>query len=162
LRKSRNGGFTLIELLVVIGVIGVLAAIAITNYILGLQRARQKQTMSDMKTIAMAWEARATEVKGYTAAAWSMPAEPLTPQEVEALLVPTYAKSFPRLDGWGHPYGFAADEKIGATSSATEYAIRSAGSDGKFDGNDYTPGTTNHFDCDIVYANGAFVVYPEK
>src|SRR5437763_14267573 len=34
-----------------------------------MQRARQKRSMADMRTIATAWESRATEVNQYTAAA---------------------------------------------------------------------------------------------
>ena len=76
--------------------------------------------------------------------------------------MPTYTKSLPQADGWAHAYGYAMDQKLGASQSASEYAIRSAGSDGTFDGTTYTQGAISHFDCDLVYANGAFVTYPEK
>jgi general secretion pathway protein G len=59
------------EILIVIAVIAILAAIAIANYVTGLQRARQKRTMADIRTIASAWEARATETKGYSAAGYT-------------------------------------------------------------------------------------------
>ena len=66
--KKNQKGFTLIELLIVVAIIGILAAIAIPNLLTAMQRAKQKRTMADMRTIATAWEARATDVNKYTAA----------------------------------------------------------------------------------------------
>lgn len=163
MKRTRTGGFSLIELLVVVGIVGILAAIAIVNYRMGIERAKQKRTMSDMRTIAIAFEARATDVHGYNAAGaasgWSMPANTLSQAQVDGLLAPTYLKTIPRVDGWNRPYGFSLDEPVGGLD-ANVYAIRSAGSDGVFDGTSYTPGTTTDFDCDIVYSNGNFISYP--
>src|SRR5204863_8921356 len=58
-----------LELLIVVAIIGILAAIAIPNLLTAMQRARQKRSMADMRTIATAWESRATETNNYTAAA---------------------------------------------------------------------------------------------
>src|SRR5947208_16735913 len=66
-RKEK--GFALIGLLFVVAIIGILAAIAIPNLLTAMQRARQKRSMADMRTIATAWESRATETNNYTAAA---------------------------------------------------------------------------------------------
>ena len=60
--KRNQKGFTLIELLIVVAIIGILAAIAIPNLLTAMQRAKQKRTMADIRTIATAWEARATDV----------------------------------------------------------------------------------------------------
>src|SRR5438270_13990627 len=46
----------------IVAVIGILAAIAIPNLLTAMQRSKQKRTMADMRTIATAWEARATDV----------------------------------------------------------------------------------------------------
>lgn len=162
MRRVRNRGFTLIELLVVVAIIGVLAGIAIYNYLLALQRAKQKRTMEDMRTIAQAWEAKGAETHGYNAAGFNFPGAPVTADDLDQLLVPTFAKSLPKFDGWSRPFGYGLDQPIGGGSSASAYSIRSMGADAKFDGATYTPGTTNSFDCDIVYANGSFVTYPER
>ena len=78
IRKNQKG-FTLIELLIVVAIIGILAAIAIPNLLTAMQRAKQKRSMADMRTIATAWEARATDMNRYNAAgACSIPGTAIT------------------------------------------------------------------------------------
>jgi prepilin-type N-terminal cleavage/methylation domain-containing protein len=161
MRQRRFAGFTLIEILIVMGIIAVLALIAIANYVTGLERARQKRSMADMRTIATAWEARATEVKGYSAAGFTFPALPVAYDDLRDALVPTYANPLPQRDGWGQPFQFAADEAWG-TLKAQSYGIRSSGRDRRFDSATYTPGQFDNFDCDVVYANGNFITYPSR
>jgi len=158
----RQRGFTILEVLIVVAIIGIVAAIAIANYLNALQRTKQKRTMADIRSVAIAWESRAVDNKAYNAAAapFNVPPNAITYSDLTTLLAPTYMRNIPRQDGWGYNLDFTMDQPIGGPQAAA-YAIRSPGRDGVFSGNAYTAGPTTEFDCDIVYSGGAFVVWPE-
>lgn len=157
MKRKLERGFTLLEVLMVIAIIGILAALAIVNYLSALNRAKQKRTVADIRTIATSWESRASETARYNAAGFTFPTVPVTFAQLSTMLVPTYSQTLPRIDGWNRPLDFATD----AANPATEYAVRSAGRDGQYHQGMYTPGATTNFDCDIVYSAGSFVVYPD-
>ncbi len=159
MNKRNQKGFTLIELLIVVAIIGILAAIAIPNLLTAMQRAKQKRTMADIRTIATAWEARATDVNKYNAAgAIVLPAVTLNHDTMTTILSPTYIKSLPPKDGWGNNFVYNADVDFGGIA-AQDYSVLSFGRDGKIDSR---PGlATTNFDCDIIYQAGGFSQYPE-
>ena len=166
--NSHSRGFTILETLIVCAIIGMIAAIAIPMYMNSQDRARQAKTMENMRTIGAAWEARAAETKSYNAAGaatFTLPANDVDLASLTAMLSPTYTKAVPSADGWGHDLEFYIDYAIGSSTQATTYAVASPGRSGALDRatrktKKYTVGTTTNFDCDIVYSNGSFVVYP--
>ena len=126
-----------------IPLIGILAAIAIPNFLTATQRAKQKRTMADIRTIAQEVETYATTKGAY-------------PESLAGLDLQTTK------DGWGHPLRYEcipdAEKRCGG------YGIVSAGRDQEFEYDslsDYEHEEKASFDADIVLVNGSFVQYPE-
>jgi hypothetical protein len=76
----------------------------------------------------------------------------LTSATLQFYLAPTYIRNFATGDGWRRAWGYFADQNFtdpdGTGAKAQTYAIRSLG-------------PTTDFNCDIVYENGNFIVFPE-
>jgi type II secretory pathway pseudopilin PulG len=143
--------------LVVVAIIGILAAIAVPNLLTAMQRSKQKRTMADVRSVATAVEAYGTDKGGYPAVG--------SYDELPPLLSPTYIKQMPKVDGWGKPLRYACTQM--EQGRCTHYALGSGGKDMTFERNtlaEYVaspPGGTSDFNCDIVFADGNFVEYPE-
>lgn len=143
-------GFSIIELLVVITIIGIIAAIAIPNLLNGLQRGKQKSTMSDIRSIG-------TAVESYQIDYGHPPHQDSFGDiagTIQGLLEPTYIKILATEDSWntGIKYISPTDDN--------SYSIRSCGKDRINDGNT-TPGTTTKYNNDILYSNGQFTIWPD-
>jgi prepilin-type N-terminal cleavage/methylation domain-containing protein len=64
-RSIRSPGFTLIELLIVVGIIALLAGIAVPNFLEAQTRAKVSRAMADQRTIATALESYRVDQPDY-------------------------------------------------------------------------------------------------
>jgi hypothetical protein len=110
-----------------------------------------KEVMSDLRSLATAVEARATDTNEYPN---------VTFEELEALLAPTYIRELPKTDFWGTPYLYVGN--------AQHYRFVSAGADRRFEWSsrqlDLTltePRFSKSLDADIIFQDGIFVQSPE-
>ena len=155
----RRRGFTLIELLVVVAIIGIIVAIVIVNLFNAIQRARQKRSMGDMHTIAVALESYATDQNYYpAAAALALPSGLALPTgtigAIAGSISPTYIRVVPFQDGWNSYFLY------GTSPSKSDFALCSSGADGVPETSPVGGATTN-FNADIILVNGAFVQFPD-
>lgn len=139
--------------LALVAIIGILAAIAIPNLLTAMNRSKQKRTAADMRSIASALEAYATDNNKYPPGS--------SAADLTSALTPLYIKTLPGLDGWANPIRY----ECWPAGECASYALASAGADKVFEHDSlqaYTAGTkTTNFNNDLVFANGQFVQYPE-
>jgi type II secretion system protein G len=159
IRRDKRG-FTLIELLIVVAIIGIIVAIAIPNLLNAIQRAKQKRTMADMRSIGTAAEAYAVDTNRYPAAAgWAYPSGCSYPSTtftsaIAGVLAPTYIRTIPLKDGWNSWFVYSS------FNNSLDYVIASNGKNGTSDGTAVV-GPTTDFNADIVFADGQFIQFPE-
>lgn len=159
IRRDKRG-FTLIELLIVVAIIGIIVAIAIPNLLNAIQRAKQKRSMADMRSLGTAAEAYAVDTNQYPAAAgYALPSSITWPPgatlvaTVQDALQPTYIRTLPLKDGWNSWFQYATG------TNNQDYVIASGGKNGATEA--FLGGPTTDFNADIIFTDGQFIQWPE-
>lgn len=143
-------GFTLIELLIVVAIIGIIAAIAIPNLLVALQKGKQKATMGDMKSVGTALEV-------YTTDNSMVPNADLTALNTATYFIPFYIKVMPLVDSWGTAWSY----ERGANPS-DQYSVTSWGRDKLVASVAvmYQVTKLGDFNNNITFSNGQFTLGP--
>ena len=144
-------GFTLIELLIVVAIIGIVAAIAIPNLLVALQKGKQKATIGDLKSVGTSLEVYMTDNS-------MVPNTDLATLSNSSFFIPFYIKVLPTRDAWGTLWDY-----VSGVSPSDQYSVTSYGRDKialpTIDGL-YQVTKLTDFNNSITYSNGQFSVGP--
>lgn len=168
--KSARG-FTLIELLLVVVIIGIVMTIIIPNLMDSMQKAKQRRTVNDVRSVGTAWFSWVTDQLSAAAAGASsqtfdldLLAEEISPQDLFQMLRRggmNYIVTVPTNDGWGGDYDYLWSGDVASTPT---FGLRSKGRDRDVGPttNPYPVGpfVTTHYDEDIVWVDGNFIRFP--
>jgi prepilin-type N-terminal cleavage/methylation domain-containing protein len=143
--NRHRRGFTLIELLIVVGIISILAAIALPNFMEASVRSKIARVKSDLRTVSLAWEAYAVDNDRYPVDWDNNPAggQPTQIGLVQVTTPVAYLTSFP-VDPFSvmkSPTSNEFQPHFEIASCSFAYCIYSLGPNfiEEFDGNDQWP-----------------------
>jgi hypothetical protein len=110
-----------------------------------------QQAMADLRAVATAAEAYATDADKYP--------DVRSYEDLEAVLTPTYIRTMPEKDPWGTAFQYVVSADL------THYRFISAGADRRFDWNsqrivESAAHEAKSLDDDIIFQDGVFVQYP--
>jgi len=121
------------------------------------KKPQEEQTMKDLRSVATAIEAYATDENHYP--------KVLSYSDLKPILSPTYIRNFPEKDSWGTAYRYSV------SNDGQHYRLVSAGSDHQFEGNSDMIAMFDEktrppvirspsLASDIIYQDGSFVQVP--
>ncbi len=175
----KEKGFTLIELLMVIGVLAILTVLLIPNLHTAIQKAKQKETMASIASIATACAHYLTDT-GYAPSAGTQSGELEENGEFVKVIAPAYIKSCPIGDEWGNPFLVYTGSAVSSVYDIPEdeigdddFLVVSLGRDG-IDGGTviftynpenlsaglYSMDTIDDFTNDLINMNGSWIHGP--
>jgi general secretion pathway protein G len=140
MRRPAAEGFSLIELLIVVAIIGIVAAIGVPMLMDAIDRAKQRRTMGDMRSLVTANGTYMVDNQQYAPALAN-----LQGSEYLQVVVTT--------DGWGNALLYQTNQ--------TNYTLTSLGRDGAAGPAPPIPWVNDPFEPDIVVADGMFTQFPE-
>ena len=118
--KQRARGFSLIELLIVVGIILVIAAIAIPNYIRTKMRANEASAVENLRTITTAQVVYSTTYGiGFSPDLISLAGEPVTPDPTQAGLIDAVLASGTK-SGYTYTYNVVTTDPAG---NVTDFSV---------------------------------------
>lgn len=130
--KNTPHGFTLIELLIVVAIIGILAAIAVPNFLNAQLKARVARCKADLKAIGVGMEQYFIDHNDYPPSLylhWLTSPIPYLSSVARDVFPPKFVKNSPQSDGWS---GWAwyryirtstnADQRRGSATCADYWA----------------------------------------
>lgn len=157
----KQKGFTLVELLIVIAIIGIIAAIAIPNMLMAVQRSRQKGSMMLMHSIATGFESYKGEC---TEKVFADTVPGISGRYIDVssapFLVPMHLAPHPNFDRWGTQFVFLAQDSgdwwvwfsSPGKNTIRESTVNNHGS--------YQVTQLSDFDNDILFTDGQMTYGP--
>ena len=120
-------GFTLIELMIVVVIIGILAAIAIPNFIAMQNRAKEGSTKANMHTVQLAAEDYGVQNDGVYAATMSVGTTTADFQLPSSFKNPFSGTAWENRGSFGGPSATTSGITSYADSSTSQYNIKGYG-----------------------------------
>ena len=139
-KRQRSEGYSFVELMLTVALTSVLSASVVPQLLFAWDRARQRSSMADMRSMALANDMYRLDNEEYAPALGD--------------LSPYLSDPVKGADFWSTPWAYSSD---GVT-----YTLSSLGSDGATGPAAPIPWYDEPFEVDIIVQNGSFTQAPEN